>query len=330
MRLYEFDAKAEAKKEFEEVLFGDAKGDPERDTEEEEIMYDAIAEFIEDPSTHNKNRLFIKLQHLKKFKEVFPNDLEPEASRVYRGTTIQTSKLFELFDNSDNLTVNEKGYLEIPFVYQPKSNVQSWTTSYHIATRFAEVNGPSRANAILYTDNVDDSFVMNVSITNLISNVRIDRKENEIIRASGEPIKCQLMLYDHNKNVTKETIESLKNKENRADLLNVILNPLSIAGKHDQTEEMQLIAVKLNPMTISYINNPTEKVELTVLKQDPKYISKIFKPSVAAQCFAVNHNYNLVKLIKGTPDVKAQIIVVKKSYEEGKKGLNLIREINMP
>ena len=188
MRLYEFDAKAQAKKDFEDVLFGELKDDPERDTNIEGEIFDTIYDFIEDPTKNNKEQALRSLTYLSKFKDIFPDDLVPDTKEVYRGTIMRPRTIIKNFLSTKYVNRDSNNYFEFPYVYEAKSPIQSWSTKYSTSSGFSKIT-PLEIPVVIIAK-VDDSFIMNSNVTNLISDLLHSSIEDEIIRISNSPLNC--------------------------------------------------------------------------------------------------------------------------------------------
>ena len=191
MRLNEFTD------EFEYVLFGDMKGDEESDTNIERETFVNIRNFISSPGPHSRSDVYVALERLKKYKDIYPDDLKPDARVAYRGTSIEKSKLRKLCNNYRHSYTyeDEAEYHQIPFKYKPQSMVQSWTTKIEVARKFMNENNGKIP--IIVMARVDDDFILSSSLTNDITQTIFGyNEEYEIIRVSKKPIKATLLVED--------------------------------------------------------------------------------------------------------------------------------------
>ena len=196
MRLYEFDTKAVADRDFEKVLFGDLKAANEPDTEKENNIFKAVRYFIKNANRINKSEAYDALKYLEQFKDVFPDDIVPKADTVYRGTGInidQLKPLFKKYKSRNIIPFDHSGYVRMAenFSYRPKSYIQSWTTSFKVAEDFAD---DSSGFPVIYMTDVDDSFILNSELTNKIAQYMNIHKESELIRITSKPIECVLLM----------------------------------------------------------------------------------------------------------------------------------------
>ena len=298
MRLYEFDAKKQALKDFEKVLFGTVKGKKEKDTARETKLFRNIVNFISVPNNENKKDAHKALQYLKKFKEIFPNDLNPDAKTVYRGTNITLDQFEKIFSNK-KFKKGETLYSD--FTYKPKSNIQSWSTVHTVAKNFAKRFG--RYNnyifpAILAAD-VNDYFIMNSRMSNIIAKSTGVGNENEVIRISKSPLKCNLSVRAP---YPSSLLEGVKTKKEKIDILNVYIEPASIVNIKNPSERTQMAAVKKDLRYIRSIVNPTEKVQLYVLKKSPNWFTFIKNPTEKVQMHMIRNSPQWFQFIENPTD----------------------------
>ena len=199
MKLHEFDNVkdriAAARRNFEHILFGDLKG-TEKDTKVESEIYMAIYDFIDDPNDEAKAEALGALTYLDKFKDLFPGDLRPQANMAHRGTNISYKKFKSSYKD---FKYDKHGMIDVGTYYTPRSAIQSWTTNIDIARKFANTpefgyHGDSESIPVIVSVDVDDTFILNSTITNLISNSIHHQNEYEIIRISKKPIPCTLSM----------------------------------------------------------------------------------------------------------------------------------------
>ena len=295
MKLYELDSahiqairdknekrrnlKAKADEEFEQILFGDLKNSDEEDTRIEAELYSAVSNFIHSPGGMTKDDAHKALNYLKQFTNVYPNDLEPNATTVYRGTKVPVSKFLNiLFKNDEQINIDDSGHLTMPYVYKAMSPIQSWTTDLSTSDTFSNTEG--KYVPAIFIAKVDDSFIMNTDLTNQISQQRHNHSEYEIIRISDEPLECQLLV----KLKFPPNIVSIlkKHKDEAANMIATMINLHSFRKIVNPSEILQLFAVQLNGFMIRYIENPSEKVQLAAIKNSKIAIQNINNPTEKA------------------------------------------------
>lgn len=165
-----------------------------------------IESFIRNPwgsnskGVYSKTEAIYSLKRMMGLKKYFPNDLIPKAKEVYRGTKVSV-KTYEVA--RDKTLTDKSRWIKLSHSYQPKSSIQSWTTQRKIALRFAEnlppddfidALGPPILPALISTK-VDNNFIMNSKLMNLISLYAIGKKEFEVIRVNAKPIKVTINVH---------------------------------------------------------------------------------------------------------------------------------------
>lgn len=184
--------------DIEKVFFGDLKNAGEKDTEVENEIYAALDEFIDGlEMTEAKPKLLKILKNLHRLKPKYPDDLIPKAKVVYRGTSASEQIYKSLILAKDDIRAD--GEYNYSFMYHPRSEIQSWSTSKRVAKIFAELNafGVTETPAIMTTA-VDDHFILTAALTNMIRRKSLGHvvsgDEHEIIRISKEPMKTKLTV----------------------------------------------------------------------------------------------------------------------------------------
>ena len=191
-------------KDMENIAFGNLKRHAEPDTEWEAKVFQALRHFVSKATPENKINADAILKDVHALKAKYPKDLIPDSVRAYRGTLLTKSHYEkflstvdpDLIDNSDDsVYVGE-------MMYSPRSPIQSWTTREYTAEAFA-ATGESFWGTDWQTERpypaiievaVDDTFIINTTITNKIAKYNNIENENEIIRTSGTPIKCKIYV----------------------------------------------------------------------------------------------------------------------------------------
>ena len=203
------------KQDFEKVFFGDLKNSLEWDTPVEDAIFAWIENYIGDSdSPRKKNQAAIALAKLKDVMNDYPKDLIPASNFAYRGTQIDEATYKKAYEYVKNNKVRGKWItVDNNYVYKPKSRLQSWSTKLNVAASFASNKGHSvdkieKYNssahikdvgnlpfpAILKTK-VNDDFILNSRLTNMISRKLHSYNEYEIIRISRKSIPCQLICH---------------------------------------------------------------------------------------------------------------------------------------
>ena len=196
--------------DFEKIFFGDLKKAFETDTDVESEVYHSIADYIESNTDSNKDSLQKTLHQLRNVARKYPADLLPNSPVAYRGinaTKELYQKVHELF--VENPLDDEWIVIDGNFSYTPYKEIQSWTTTREIAAAFAASSDetidrdlsiheydPEDGNdyPIIIKANVDDSFILNAKLTNLIAHDILDKKEYEIIRITRDPIDAKFIM----------------------------------------------------------------------------------------------------------------------------------------
>lgn len=179
--------------DIEFVLFGDVKKHSEKDTEVEKKLFEAVSDFLWESTPRNKEKAYQALKQLSALKKYFPHDLVPKAKTVYRGTKVD-GKVYKLIHKFP-LKRGEEWY-KIPYTYKPKSKIQSWTTNKSVAERFSINFHKTKSLSAILSTTVDDSFIMNSGLMNIISGsiTGFHNQENEIIRINAKPIKVMIHI----------------------------------------------------------------------------------------------------------------------------------------
>jgi len=206
---------------FEKYLFGDQFKKKEKNTIIEDNIWKTLSNFIDGNSTSKEG--INNFKKLKQCKDVFKDYLTPKEKVLYRGFTINNSKLLKSTKNKPKKIITHKsapkqGMYIFDYVYTPYKEVESWTTEESIAVRFAAnfKGGKEKfvnlekivseyyfeTSAIIRTK-TDDSFFGNPKLTNFIfkdvNELKHGKGESEIFRL-GKKIKVELLipklLYD--------------------------------------------------------------------------------------------------------------------------------------
>ena len=296
MRLYEFDTKARAEKDFEKVLFGDLKKSTEKDTKVEKSIFQKLKRFITNPSPDNKEAAHKALQYLKKFKEIFPGDLKSQHEIAYRGTVMNAEEFKEKFSKIINKKMYKNGkIIKIPFTYRAKSEIQSWTTNESVAKKFSEKMpyikkraSQMRSNIpLIVTTKIDDTFLFNPTLTN-----RVTEKytEYEVIRLSKRPKRCTLIIDTRDPRVFK----FLEDPDESFQIEVINSNPWHnvIRWIKNPSERVQKVSIDHNYRSIQHIENPSENIQVYAIQHTPEAILYIKKPTPKVQIAAIDESTN--------------------------------------
>lgn len=147
-----------------------------------------------------------------KLKQEFPNvfDVPNNIKIAYRGSNIdnETRHVYDYLTNNNTVYIvnrHDRHYGEpvvvIPYVYAPSSNVQSWSSVESVAETFA----PTGIFKLVLVTKVDDSFLMNPAVSNILSGLR----ESEILHF-GKNIKTYLSIGSYHGRLFQTVYEVLK------------------------------------------------------------------------------------------------------------------------
>lgn len=179
--------------DFENVMFGDIKKNPEKDTKIEKYIFDMISNYIRSGFMPEKRKLAGILKKLQQLKNEYSVDLQPPKSYLYRG--LNTKREFYKMATSKKKV--GKNPVKIKTTYKPKSQIESWTSNERIAKNFMDEND-YRYPGVIKVRSPDDSFILNPKLTNVISNEFLGEQEYEVLRVSTQPIDVEVILYPHN------------------------------------------------------------------------------------------------------------------------------------
>lgn len=210
-------SKAEAKKLFGKILFGDLQGAREYDTNFESAYSTMLRAFVIN-NDHNPAivKAFKFLQdNTKHFPEVLHNSEDP----LYRGVIVPFDKLLKLGFRSGVPGV-PPGYVVAKFNYKAHEVLQSWSTKYNVAWSFviggadgkmkiSEVpkihllrtvehleEGPPRMGVVLIAKpNIKDKdSLFSAKFMNKVSQVTLGHLEFEVVRNTKKPIPVLITM----------------------------------------------------------------------------------------------------------------------------------------
>lgn len=200
-----------------DVAFGESphlakfQGKPEEDnTEAENALYKLLKQWFEgntgaigrqgEYSGYMSDKFLDIKSDLFKLKTKFPKIFDPgDTKYAYRGsfkTDNSQDSVYNLINNSKTIYLVEKHLLSIsdpiiaiPYSYNPKSAVQSWSAVHSVAIGFANAG----LRTLSLVTKVDDSFIMSPFASNEISGLR----ESEILHF-GKDIDTFLCISSYN------------------------------------------------------------------------------------------------------------------------------------
>lgn len=197
IELLESISKEKSKELYGKYLFGELLNKSERDTKLESKIYLLLKQYIQESEIND--RFINLLKELRDSKVHFPDILKPDANVVYRGSVIDLHKEgIDLQDAKFEKRLKWNFYIINNYNYKSQNKLQSYSTSFKIAHNFAynsEATSHNK-NAVpcIYEVKVQDDFLFNTYITNLIAKKVGHNPEDEIIRLSNKPIKAKLYI----------------------------------------------------------------------------------------------------------------------------------------
>lgn len=178
-------------KKFGDYLFGEFiafyKKEMEIDTADERTIFRELLNFTRGDYEKGKmtNKFVKAIKELQKCTQQYPNILQPPPRKLYRGTAIDIEEFKKKYIDTKKYKNNSVRNYE----YNPRSEVQSWTTNRYTAEAFLnEWHDPSKGTigVILEVTKPDKTFLFNPEFVNLLYS-----KEDEVMRC-GKSIKCNL------------------------------------------------------------------------------------------------------------------------------------------
>ena len=312
--------------DFEQVFFGDLKKSGEADTEVEQRTYDAIEKFIKYATPENKAVAKSFLNGLKDIAKFYPEDLIPSADVAYRGTHLTKEDYDEFYEVMANMK-NPPEWVTVDrhFMYNPKSNIQSWTTKHEIAAIFAAKGGfykdaymrrsfamsLSRKYPAIIQADVNDEFILNTKITSLVNNALNQTNEYEIMRVSNDPIKSKIIVHKSWLEDSNMYGYSGPQDTELALVYQVMQNPSKVAELENPTEPIQLAAVRKNGIMVRYFKNPSEEVQKSAVAQTGHALEYLKNPSEEVKAHAIEHHPYAIKYVKH-PSEELQFLAIEK------------------
>ena len=175
-------------KDIGNIMFGDFKKEPEPDTEVERYVFNKIYNYIANSETADKKELSRFLKMLNRLKNTYPEDLIPSSGSAYRGIGV-SEKIYKMILPSIDQFPKIPKYFKSKVTFEPK-NLESWSLNKEIAIGF--MRHYNYKYPALIEMKIDDSFIMNEKLTNLISNYIFGAHEYEIFRIPNGPIEVEI------------------------------------------------------------------------------------------------------------------------------------------
>lgn len=196
-------------RDFGQVLFGEFKKfykrEMETDTEYEKKVFRELLNFARGDYEEGKmNNAFVKaIKSLQKCTKDYPNILQPPPKKLYRGTAINIDEFIKKYVDTKKYKNNQV----TNYTYEPRSEVQSWTTNRYTAESFLNTwHDPDKGTlgCILEVSKPDKTFLFNPEFMNLLYS-----HEDEVIRC-GKKIKCKLELTGMAQEFLQEYLEGMR------------------------------------------------------------------------------------------------------------------------
>lgn len=196
-------------KNFENVLFGEFKdfykSQQEPDTDYEKKVFKMLWDFARGNYEEGKvPTAFVKaIKELQKCANEYPTILQPPPKKLYRGTAIKIDEFVKVYVDGKKY----KNNMVVNYEYNPRSEIQSWTTNRHTAESFLNTwHDPEKGTlgCILTVDKPDKTFLFNPEFMNTMYS-----QEDEVLRC-GKKIKCKLELTGMAQEFLQEYLEGMK------------------------------------------------------------------------------------------------------------------------
>jgi hypothetical protein len=200
--------------EFGKVLFGDQLGKDEKNTGIENKHAKAVYNFTSfDFGENMKPEIKQAIISLQGCMSTYPEVLKPNNQKVFRGTS---APLITFINNGIIPKYNETA----PYLYKPKSPIQSWTEYESSAETFGDAEHLNRLGVMYdFTDGTMDDLVEeigNIRIPIIMVYTATEKdflfkgeylnqlsefgSEHEVLRIDGKPINVNAYLNDKHLN----------------------------------------------------------------------------------------------------------------------------------
>lgn len=130
------------------VSIGWYNEEKEEDTPAEKVLFDFMRKYADSEiDTYSEINLDPYLGTFKKLKKQYPELMDPKLSPdtyLYRGTSISRKQINSLDIKEDEIETYGQGYIIPNQEYKSRRQVQSWSTSYFVASGFAFNNQEKR------------------------------------------------------------------------------------------------------------------------------------------------------------------------------------------
>jgi len=196
-------------KKFGNYLFGEFKDfykkEMETDTPDEKAIFKELWKFARGDFEEGKmSSKFVKgIKELQKCIGQYQNILQPPPKKLYRGTAIKIEDFIKSYVD----TKKYKNNVVQNYEYNPRSEIQSWTTNKFTAESFLNTwHDPDKGTlgCILEVSKPDATFLFNPIFMNTLYS-----QEDEVLRC-GKVIKCKLELTGMAQEFLQEYLEGLK------------------------------------------------------------------------------------------------------------------------
>ena len=197
---------------YGQILFGDQRfqNSPETNTVTENEAYNRISDFIWDdfgPNIQsNTSKLFATLIRIKennRYKDVLMPD---NYNYLYRGISFTLNnteslnsaiKLFKSFKLTEKTVGGLFGDYVYGCSYKPIHKIESWTTNKLLAKEYAlsSINFLPDFGVVFRSTPTKKEMLFNTSFTNKLAMALHDKKEDEIIRVSSNPLNCKAKIF---------------------------------------------------------------------------------------------------------------------------------------
>jgi hypothetical protein len=211
--IVEFEILKESKKsecfdKFEKVVFGDDRRGTrsswgnglERNTEEEERIYQAFIDWTEDIGSTDK--IVSKFKELDQCKQFYKDELKPPKAPVYRGISISEQSLQKIIKgglqsaSKSIIKFRPENWRMGSYTYKAHQKMQSWSTSFSTATGFAGgglsagIDNEGKIPVVLSTKATVRDFLFSKFFMDKLG----DYTEHEIVRLNKKPLMCDVYL----------------------------------------------------------------------------------------------------------------------------------------
>lgn len=213
--------------DFGSYLFGEFKAYYnkiiEKDTPYESDIFKLIFDFIGGSFDRvEKPKVLIDaLKTLLSQKNKYPEILKPKDKGIlYRGTSISKSE-FEKLSFVDDKKIkmihgNEIVTSNTYYIYKSRNEIQSWSTDINTSFSFRGLKSSGEINIVLACDIPESEILFSSKFLNIINKKVFGSSaglgEDEIIRVSKKPLKCNLFVYKKLLNQKQAIDYILKNK----------------------------------------------------------------------------------------------------------------------